>query len=58
MGCGECTRACPAGIDLWALNLILERSAEKNFAYKAGMDKSAPFLIGSYSVQDKEEFIR
>ena len=58
VGCGECTRACPAGIDLWALNLVLERSAEKTFEYKAGMDKLEPFLIGSYSVKDKEEFIR
>jgi ferredoxin len=58
VGCGECTRVCPAGIDLWALNLMLERSAEKNFGYKAGMEKSAETLIGSFSSGDKEEFIR
>ena len=58
VGCGECTRVCPAGIDLWALNLLLERSAEKNFDYKAGMEKSAETLIGTYSAKDKEEFIQ
>jgi coenzyme F420-reducing hydrogenase delta subunit/ferredoxin len=58
VGCGECTRACPAGIDLWALNLVLERSAEKNFDYKAGMKKDSQSLIGSYSTKDHEEFIR
>jgi hypothetical protein len=46
------------GIDLWALNLALERSAEKNFGYKAGMEKSAGSLIGAYSTRDKEEFIQ
>jgi hypothetical protein len=49
---------CPAGIDLWALNLALERSAEKNFDYKAGMEKSAETLIGAYSTKDTEEFIQ
>jgi len=58
VGCGECTRACPAGIDLWALNLVLARSADKNFQYKAGMEKTAELLIGTYSTKDKEEFIR
>jgi coenzyme F420-reducing hydrogenase delta subunit/ferredoxin len=58
VGCGECTRVCPAGIDLWALNLVLERGAEKDFHYKAGMDKTAPPLIGSYSTADQEDFIR
>jgi coenzyme F420-reducing hydrogenase delta subunit/ferredoxin len=58
VGCGECTRICPVGIDLWALNLVLERGAEKNFEYKAGMEQSALSLIGTYSAQDKEEFIQ
>lgn len=58
VGCGECSRVCPAGVDLWALNLMLARSAEKNFEYKAGMAKKAESLIGSYSTKDKEEFIR
>lgn len=58
VGCGECTRACPAGIGLWALNLALARSAEKNFGYVAGMESTAEPLIGSYSLKDQAEFIR
>jgi coenzyme F420-reducing hydrogenase delta subunit/ferredoxin len=58
VGCGECTRVCPAGIDLWALNLALARSAENNFGYTAGTESTVEPLIGSYSVKDQAEFIR
>jgi ferredoxin len=58
VGCDECTRACPAGIDLRLLNLALARAAEVKFAYRAGMDPAAEPLVGAYSLQDKEEFIR
>ena len=58
IGCDECTRACPAGIDLRLLNLSLAKAAEEHFAYRAGMDAKAEPLIGAYSLQDKENFIR
>jgi coenzyme F420-reducing hydrogenase delta subunit len=58
IGCDECTRACPAGIDLRLLNLSLAKAAEEHFAYRAGMDPKAESLIGAYSLQDKENFIR
>ena len=58
VGCGECTRACPAGIPLGLLNLTLARAAAKHFGYQAGMDPKAEPLIGSYALTDKEEFIR
>jgi len=58
IGCDECTRACPAGIDLRLLNLSLAKAAEEHFAYRAGMDPKAEPLIGGYSLQDKENFIR
>ena len=58
VGCGECTRACPAGIPLELLNLTLARAAEKHFGYQAGMDPKVDPLIGSYALTDKEEFIR
>ena len=38
VGCDECTRACPAAIDLRLLNLALARAAETKFGYRAGMD--------------------
>jgi ferredoxin len=58
VGCDECTRACPAGIDLRLLNLSLAKAAEDNFNYRAGMDPVAEPIIGAYSEQDHEEFIR
>ena len=57
VGCDECTRACPAGIDLRLLNLALARAAESQFGYRAGMDPAAEPLIGAYALQDKEDFI-
>ena len=58
IGCDECTRACPVGIDLRLLNLSLAKAAEDNFAFRAGMDPKADPIIGSYSQGDKEDFIR
>jgi ferredoxin len=58
VGCDECTRACPAGIDLRLLNLSLAKAAEEHFNYRAGMDADAEPIVGSYSEQDREEFIR
>ena len=57
VSCGECARACPAGIDLGLLNLTLARAAEEHFQYRAGIDPEKTPIIGSYSLEDKEEFI-
>ncbi len=58
IGCEQCVRTCPAGIDLRLLNLSLAKAAEESFAYRAGMDPQAEPIIGSYSQQDQEGFIR
>lgn len=58
VGCGECTRACPAGISLNLLNATLARAALEQFNYRAGAERGAETLIGHYSLQDKEDFIR
>jgi ferredoxin len=57
VGCDECTRACPAGINLRLLNLSLARAAEEHFQYRPGMDRAAEPAVGSFSQQDKEQFI-
>jgi ferredoxin len=57
IGCDECTRACPAGINLRLLNLSLSKAAESSFSYRAGMDLEAEPVIGSFSADDKEGFI-
>jgi ferredoxin len=58
VGCEECTRVCPAGIDLRLLNLSLAQAAEENFAFRAGDDPQAEPVAGSYALQDKESFIQ
>jgi len=58
VGCDQCTRVCPAGIDLRLLNLALAQAAEENFAFRAGIDPDAEPIVGSYSQQDQESFIR
>jgi ferredoxin len=56
--CDECSRVCPAGIDLALLNKTLARAAEIHFQYRSGMDPEMPPVIGAYQTKDKEEFIR
>lgn len=58
VGCEECSRACPMGIDLRLLNLSLAKAAEENFAFRAGDDPTAAPVIGSFAAEDKEDFIR
>lgn len=58
VGCDECTRVCPAGINLRLLNQSLARAAEEEFDYRAGMNPEAEPAVGAYSLQDKENFIR
>jgi coenzyme F420-reducing hydrogenase beta subunit len=58
VGCDQCTRACPAGINLRLLNLSLAQAAEKEFAFRAGDDPQQTPILGSYSASDHEDFIR
>ena len=58
VGCSACTKACPAGIDLDLLNLTLAKAAEDNFQFRSGMDRHTEPLIGSFSPDDHEGFIR
>ncbi|MDR2345555.1 MAG: 4Fe-4S dicluster domain-containing protein [Planctomycetaceae bacterium] len=58
VGCSACSDACPAGIDLDLLNLSLAKAAEENFNHKSGLNRSENLLIGTFSPDDHEEFIR
>ena len=56
--CGACEAACPQGIPLMLLNLMLAQEVEKEFEEKAGYDPAAKPLIGSWNPEDDEGFIR
>ena len=58
VGCSACANACPAGIDLDLLNLTLAKAAEENFQFRSGMERNAEPLIGAFSPDDSEKFIR
>jgi ferredoxin len=58
VGCDECARACPAGINLPLLNTSLARATEREFGFRPGLDPEADLVIGGYSTHDTEDFIR
>jgi formate dehydrogenase subunit beta len=58
VGCDQCTRVCPAGIDLRLLNLSLARAAESRFDYMPGQQRHATPVVGHFLESDHEEFIR
>jgi len=55
--CGECERACPAGIPLNLLNRKIARVVAERFGYSASGDPESPAPIGTYRPEDGEEFI-
>lgn len=58
VGCGACVTCCPVGIDLGLLNMTLAQAAEQFDGYRAGLDRNALPLIGTFKQEDQEEFIR
>jgi formate hydrogenlyase subunit 6/NADH:ubiquinone oxidoreductase subunit I len=58
IGCNECERACPAEIPLSLLNRKMGMVAKKEFDYTAGMGLDTPTLVGTYDVNDREDFIK
>lgn len=58
IGCAACSASCPAGIDLDLLNMTLAKAAKEQFDYTAGTDRNAEPLIGTFSPEDQEHFIR
>ncbi len=58
VGCAACSSACPVGIDLDLLNLSLAKAAEEQFGYRPGMQRNVEPLVGTFSPDDQEEFIR
>lgn len=55
--CGECERACPAGIPLGLLNHKVARIVASRYGYAVSDDPSRETPIGSYRLDDEQEFI-
>lgn len=58
VGCGACAHACPAQIPLGLLNAAIAKAALDQFQYRPGSERGQEPLIGRYSLNDKEDFIR
>ena len=56
--CGACEAACPQSIPLMLLNVRLAGDAQREFKAKAGYDPAAKPVIGTWSEDDGEGFIR
>jgi len=55
--CGECERACPAGIPLTELNKKLEKDVLELFDYKPGINVEEKPLLSMFKPDDPEDFI-
>ena len=58
VGCGECTRACPAGSTCGLLNLSLAKAAEEHFGLSRRHGPQGGTADRRVLAQDKEDFIR
>lgn len=56
--CGECTRACPAGIPLNLLNRQAARTVATRFGYVVSDDPGVAAPVGAFRQDDAQEFIR
>jgi ferredoxin len=57
IGCGECERACPAGIPLGLINKKAAMIVKENFDYIAGSDSETAPPFTDFRKDDKEDFI-
>jgi formate dehydrogenase subunit beta len=55
--CGECERACPAQIPLGVLNRKVAQIVAARYGYKVTDDPSIQTPIGTYRLDDEQEFI-
>ncbi len=56
--CGDCSRACPAGIPLHLLNRKLIAVVRGSFAFRAGRAAKSDNALSTFRPDDPEDFIR
>jgi ferredoxin len=57
VGCGNCERACPAGIPLMLLNQRMAQEVLKEFNHFAGESSTQPPVLADFRKDDPETFI-
>ncbi|MHA1268480.1 MAG: 4Fe-4S ferredoxin [Candidatus Helarchaeota archaeon] len=57
VGCGDCSNACPMGIDLSLINRNLEKIVKTRFDFTAGIDLDTKIPLSTFNYNDKEDFI-
>jgi len=58
LDCGACVRACPMHIDLRTLGRKLEKDVRELFRYEPGMDLESAPLLGTFRLDDPQDFIK
>jgi ferredoxin len=57
-GCGECTRACPMGIQVDLFNQRMKEVIQDHYEYKSGYSMEVKPPMITYKVDDREDFIQ
>ena len=56
--CGACEAACPMGVDLRTFTRKLAKDVKELFDYEAGMDAEEVPPLGTFEMDDPNEFVR
>ena len=57
VGCGDCVRACPMGVDLGLLGDKLRETVKELYGIDPGADPEEVQALTSYKLDDWQEFI-
>ena len=58
MECGACEAACPMGVDLRTFTRKLAKDVKELFGYEAGRDAEEVPPLGTFEMDDPNEFVR
>ncbi|AFQ44162.1 4Fe-4S dicluster domain-containing protein [Desulfosporosinus meridiei] len=55
--CGACTRACPQGVDIRALNRKMTKDVYTMYNHEAGISEDGKPALNEYTTNDPEQFL-